>query len=119
MILPNGPSGLGSEWVRDMRNLDPNGSLWRDGANNTLEFNQGRPGFNRWKGENHWHYNGDHSKPGHLRPGAEIPDPVPRPVAPKPFGPATGAAALRFGGYIGAFFMLLNLSDTPNPPTGN
>ncbi|NLE02898.1 MAG: hypothetical protein GX640_23770 [Fibrobacter sp.] len=114
MILPGDPSGLGPEWLLDPKHLDPNGSLYRDGGNNTLEFNKGRPGQKGWKGQDHWHYKGDHSKPGHLRPGAEIPDPVPQPKPRVRFWPIVGKT-LRNVGYVGLLLLTLTLKDTPDP----
>ena len=89
MILPRDPSGLDPNyWQHDPTHRDPNGSLYRDGKNNTLEYNKGRSGQNGWKGIDHWHYNGDHSKPGHLKPGTTIPDPIPLPKPEVKPGPS-------------------------------
>jgi hypothetical protein len=71
--LPANPSGLGPQWVQDFSHQDPNGSKWVDPNGNTLEFAKGRPGFPKWRGKDHWHVNGDHSKDGHRNPGDEVP----------------------------------------------
>jgi RHS repeat-associated protein len=57
MQLPNDPSGLPGDWIRDLSHRDPNGIRFRDADNNILDFHQGRQGERGWKGKNHWHYN--------------------------------------------------------------
>jgi RHS repeat-associated protein len=72
--LPANPDGLPSDWTIDTTHRDPNGIRVRHPSGDYLDFHKGRPEENRWRGEDHWHHNGDKD---HLRPGEEVPDPPP------------------------------------------
>jgi RHS repeat-associated protein len=74
MELPKDPSGLDSDWAPDPTHRDPNGERWRHPDGDYLDFHRGREGAPGWRGEDHWHWNGE--KP-HLEPGDEVPDPAP------------------------------------------
>lgn len=72
MKLPADPSQLPPDWVPDTGHKDPNGTRYRHGSGDYLDFHRGREGMPGWRGRDHWHRNGDDE---HLRPGDNIPDP--------------------------------------------
>ncbi len=114
MILPNDPSGLGSDWKLDPTHKNPNGQLFRDGSGRPLEFHKGNPSKTGDQRFNHWH---DPSVDGRHRPrmpGEKIPNPIPQPKAPVRFWPMIGTT-LRNVGYVGLLLLTLQLKDTPDP----
>jgi RHS repeat-associated protein len=72
LILPNNPSGLPSDWVRDPSHRNPNGERYRHPGGDILDWHPGTPGDPGFGGKDHWHHNG--GKWHHL-PGSEVPDP--------------------------------------------
>jgi RHS repeat-associated protein len=102
IIVPNDPSGLPPEWVRDPRHnpRSPTDGRWRNPSGGCLEFNKGKPGEPGSQGVDHWHdctsKKARKDPKGHYLPGQNCPQPGdPDPVQPDnsppitPFVPAT------------------------------